>query len=139
MKNASPQKAETGARLNTASISKFTGTDNPRELRAIHAGMTRAMPREHLDRAIGCSNSPDVILRLRAKGLEFPCVKVPDTDRDGRHIRRGVYHLTEQGRRAVNAWNRTKQKGFITGELLNLLWIVSSLASAAMWLIGAQQ
>lgn len=29
----------------------------------------------------------------------------------------------------------SRQNGFVTGEFLNLLWVISSLANAAMWLI----
>lgn len=89
---------------------KFTGTSNPRELRAIHALMTRPMPREHLDRAVGCSNGPDLVLRLRNKGLSIRCEKVPDIDRDGKQIMRGVYYLTEAGRRTISRW-LSKRKG----------------------------
>lgn len=104
MKNGHPQKSEMTACLNAAIVSKFTGTNNPRHLRAIHALMTRPMPREHLDRAAGCSNSPELIAELRRRGLEAPCKRVSDTDRDGRAIRRGVYHFTEQDRRKINRW-----------------------------------
>lgn len=56
---------------------KFSGTDNPRHLRAIQALMTRPQRREHLDR-------------------------------DGRPIRRGVYHLLSSDRRKINAWMRER-------------------------------
>ena len=122
MKTPAPKKSGTSAvDKRNSNTANFSGTDNPRELRAIHAGMTRPMPREHLDRVIGCSNSPDVIFRLRAKGLEYPCVKVPDTDRDGLPIMRGVYHLTEQDRRKVSAWKSKRQAGAIDATLAALI------------------
>jgi hypothetical protein len=83
---------------------KFSGTDNPRHLRAIHALLTRPMPREHLDRHVGCSNSPDVIAELRRRGLDVPCERVPDTDRDGKLIKRGVYHFIAQDRSKISRW-----------------------------------
>lgn len=93
---------------------KFAGTDNPRQLRAIHALRVRPLPREQLDRVAGCSNGPALIAELRALGLGeegLPCTKVPDHDRDGRSIRRGVYSLSDTGRRAVDAWLRKRQGG----------------------------
>lgn len=84
-----------------ANANEFRLTDNPRHLRAIHALMTRPMPREHLDRVVGCANGPDLIWELRHRGLEIPCVRIPDHDRDGKRISRGVYHLTTSDRRKV--------------------------------------
>lgn len=66
--------------------------------------MRRALPREHGDRAAGCSNFPDLISELRRRGLEIPCDRVPDRDRDGQPIRRGVYHLTADDRRKLIRW-----------------------------------
>ncbi|GAB3399678.1 hypothetical protein NX774_09270 [Massilia agilis] len=89
----------------------FAGTENPRYLRALHALLTRPMPRKSVDSTAGCSNGPDLISALRALGLGEPglrCAMVPDTDRDGRAVRRGVYYLTGPGRRAVNAWLRLR-------------------------------
>jgi hypothetical protein len=85
---------------------KFRGTDNPRHLRAIHALMTRPMPREHLDRAAGCSNGPELVAELRRRGLDVPCERVECYDRDGQTIKRGVYHLTGGDRRLIATWQR---------------------------------
>jgi hypothetical protein len=93
---------------------KFAGTDNPRYLRAIQALRVRPVPREQLDRIAGCSNGPALIAELRALGLGeegLPCTKVPNRDRDGRSIRRGVYSFSNTGRRAVDAWLRKRQGG----------------------------
>ena len=87
-----------------ANCSRFAGTENPRHLRAIHALLRRPMPREHLDRAAGCANGPELVAELRRRGLEVPCDRVPDFDRDGLPIRRGVYHLTERDRRTISKW-----------------------------------
>jgi hypothetical protein len=100
---------------------KFAGTENPRHLRAIHALDTRPMPREHLDRAVGCSNGPELVAELRRRGLEVPCQRISDTDRDGRPIRRGVYHFTEQDRRKLTTWRRLRQTGRIDLTLAGLL------------------
>ena len=77
---------------------KFSGTDNPRHLRAIEALRTRPMPREELDRRAGCSNAPELIAELRRRGLDCPCERVECYDRDGLKVRRGVYHLTPRDR-----------------------------------------
>ena len=92
---------------------RFAGTDNPRYLRALHALLLRPVPREHLDRVAGCSNGPALIAALRDLGLGMfglPCTMIPDHDRDGQPIRRGVYHLAETGRRAIHAWMRSRDK-----------------------------
>lgn len=87
---------------------KFTGTDNPRHLRALNALIARAMPREHLDRAAGCSNGPELVAELRRRGLELPCARIADHDRDGRPIRRGVYHATDADRRKISSWQQAR-------------------------------
>jgi hypothetical protein len=84
-----------------ANDTEFHLTDNPRELRALNALLRRPMPREHLDREAGCSNGPDLIDRLRQRGLAVPCDKAPVIDRDGREVKRGIYHLTATDRRKV--------------------------------------
>ncbi len=93
---------------------RFNGTDNPRYLRAIHALLVRPVPREQLDRVAGCSNGPALVAALRDLGLGkdgLPCTMVPDYDRDGEAIRRGVYSLSDAGRRAVNIWLRKRKGG----------------------------
>lgn len=87
---------------------KFTGTDNPRHLRAIQALLTRPQRREHLDAVAGCSNTPELIAELRRRGLDVPCERVPDLDRDGQPIRRGVYHFVKSDRRKLNEWLRLR-------------------------------
>ena len=65
--------------LSKTHAAKFTGTDNPRHLRAIAAVLRRPMPREALDKEAGCSNAPELVadpmeaaqlLRLLAAKLE---------------------------------------------------------------------
>lgn len=89
---------------------KFSGTGNLRHLRVIHAAMTRALPREQLDRVAGCSNGPELVAELRRRGLDFPCKRTPAIDRDGFTVRVGVYHLTEQDRRKIIKFQATKPK-----------------------------
>lgn len=89
---------------------KFTGTDNPRQLRAIAALMAGPVPRETLDRVAGASNGPAVIAALRESGLEVPCDRVHVLDRDGRESRPGIYRMTEADRLAVRQW-QTRRRG----------------------------
>lgn len=126
MKNARPQNSETSAPnkrnfniktelfselsvenlrpvLNAIS-SKFVGTDNPRHLRAIQALMTRPQRRDQLGKLAGCANTPELVAELRRRGLAVPCERVPDHDRDGRPIQRGVYHFIRSDRRKLSAW-----------------------------------
>ena len=84
-----------------ANDTEFRLTDNPRELRTLHAALRRLLPREQGDREAGSSNFPDLVAGLRRRGLEFPCTRIPDHDRDGKPIMRGVYHLTASDRRKV--------------------------------------
>ena len=91
-------------KANSNTKKKFDGTDNPRHLRAITALMARPQRREHLDTAAGCSNAPELVAELRRRGLDIPCERVPDLDRDGLPIRRGVYYFLDSDRRKLNRW-----------------------------------
>lgn len=83
---------------------RFLGTDNPRHLRAIHALLRRPMTREHLDRAAGCSNGPQLVAELRRRGLDIPCDRVECLDRDGKKVKYGVYSFTARDRRRIVRW-----------------------------------
>ncbi|WP_027996990.1 hypothetical protein [Simplicispira psychrophila] len=88
---------------------KFAGTRNPRELRALDALLNAAAVSRHdLDNIIGAANGPEVISRLRAKGLCIPCTLIDFTDRDGNKCRPGEYHLTDDDRSAVTAWMKSE-------------------------------
>ena len=105
MKTPRPTKAEQSA----AGQGKrnFTGTDNPRHLRALAALLRRPVSREELDSVAGCSNGPELIAELRRRGLGYdhlPCERIKFTDRDGNACRPGVYSLTDKGRRLVYDW-----------------------------------
>lgn len=109
MSNARPSiKTESSA----PSKRKFTGTDNPRHLRALAVLLRRPLPREQLDRVAGCSNGPDLISTLRSLGLvgDLLCERIKFTDRDGKVCRPGVYMLTAKGRRMVYAWMAERKK-----------------------------
>lgn len=89
---------------------KFTGTDNPRHLRAIHALWVSPQPREAIDRRAGCSNGPELIAELRRRGLEVPCDKTPCIDSDGFEVKRGIYYLTAKDKRLVRAWKKQRME-----------------------------
>lgn len=92
---------------------KFTGTDNPRHLRALAALLRRPVSREELDSVAGCSNGPELVAELRRRGLgkeHLPCERINFTDRDGNTCRPGVYSLSEKGRRMVYAWLAKRQR-----------------------------
>ena len=86
----------------------FLGTDNPRYLRVIQAVSVRPLPREHVDSVAGCSNGPELVAELRRLGLQMPCTRTKRKDRDLFDCWPGVYHLTEQDRRKLNAWKRER-------------------------------
>ena len=155
MKNARPQTTEASAldkrnsnptgnlfpvpdthKGNGVAQAKFSGTDNPRELRAIHALMTRSMPREHLDKFVGCSNGPALVSRMRQKGLEIPCIKVPDFDRDGMPVRRGVFSFTEADRKKIIRWSgSSNQRGGIDLTLAGLIALAGACAALLLGLL----
>ena len=108
MSNARPSiKTESSA----PSKRKFTGTDNPRHLRALAALLRRPLPREHLDRVAGATNSPELVAELRRRGLCVPCERIQFEDRDGNTCRPGVYSFTISDRRKVYRWQAEQQRG----------------------------
>jgi hypothetical protein len=90
---------------------RFTGTDNPRQLRALAALERRPMPRESLDREAGCSNAPELVAELRRSGLDVPCERISFIDRDGYKCRPGVYSLTASDRRKIRDWKNKRTGG----------------------------
>ena len=107
MKTPEPSKENPSA----PNSAKFTGTDNPRHLRAITALLRRPLPRENLDTVAGCSNGPELIAELRRRGLEVPCHRINFVDRDGFTCRPGVYLLTDADRRKLHQWMAKRMKG----------------------------
>ena len=96
--------------MSPPSYCKFTGTSNPRELRAIHALLADDISRHDLDGVAGVTNSPELVARLRRRGLAIPCTLTDFTDRDGNKCRPGVYSFTDDDRRAVTAWLQSEGK-----------------------------
>ncbi|WP_248884535.1 hypothetical protein [Acidithiobacillus acidisediminis] len=80
---------------------KFDGPRNPREFRFLQTVLHRHLTREELDAVSGASNGPEVVNKLRERGLELPCFRVGCIDRDGQKVERGVYALTHADRQAV--------------------------------------
>jgi hypothetical protein len=64
-------------------------------LRALLAGPKF---REEVDRIAEVSNGPDVVLALRAGGVEIDCERIAVVNRHGRTVRPGRYALTTAGR-----------------------------------------
>lgn len=87
-------------------------TENPKHLRVIHALLTRPCPREQIDKTAGVSNGPDVVYRLRSRGLAIPCERIKRQDLDGEWTHPGIYHLTDADRKAVHRFlaKRAKEK-----------------------------
>lgn len=110
MKTPDPTKAESSA----PSKREFTGTDNPRHLRAIHALLVSPQPREAIDNRAGCSNGPELVAELRRRGLEIPCERTPCIDRDGQEVKRGIYYLTDGDKRRVRKWKAKRKQGGMT-------------------------
>lgn len=106
-----PQTVAADTGLSKEHKAKFTGTDNPRHLRAIAALLRRPLPRENLDTVAGCSNGPELVAELRRRGLELPCERINFVDRDGFICRPGVYFLTEPDRRKVHQWKAQRKQG----------------------------
>ena len=101
----------TKAESSAPSKRKFTGTDNPRQLRALAVLLNRPIPREQLDSLAGASNSPELVAELRRRGLEVPCERIRFIDRDGFTCRPGVYSLTIADRRMIYAWLSKRKQG----------------------------
>ena len=110
MKTPHPAKAEQSA----PNKRDFTGTDNPRHLRALTVLLRRPVSREELDHIVGCSNGPELVAELRRRGLgkeHLPCERIRFIDRDGYTCRPGVYSLTLAGRRMIYAWMAKRRSG----------------------------
>lgn len=105
-KNPTQGGAVAGRRTANSTTRRFAGTRNSRELRALSVLIDRPLMREELDRIAGASNAPDLIFRLRYRGLEIPCERLESVDRDGKPCRPGRYSLSAQDRRAVLDWAR---------------------------------
>lgn len=82
----------------------LSAVSNPREVRLLMALLQRSLSREALDRVVGCSNSPDHVMKLRRQHhLDLPCQRVAGSDRDGSPVRYGVYSATPKDRSMIRA------------------------------------
>lgn len=82
----------------------LSAVSNPREVRLLMALLQRSLSREALDRVVGCSNSPDHVMKLRRQhNLDLPCKRVAGTDRDGNPVRCGWYSTTPKDRTTIRA------------------------------------
>lgn len=106
-----PQTVAAGKGHSKTHAPKFTGTSNPRHLRAITALLRRPLSRENLDTVAGCSNGPALVAELRSFGLAIPCQRIKVIDRDGKVCRPGVYSLTDADRRKVYQWQARRANG----------------------------
>lgn len=64
-----------------------------RQWAAVEALRVRPHMREELDRAIGASNSPHIVMLLRRKGFDIRCELIKRIDRYGRACKPGKYSL----------------------------------------------
>ena len=110
MKNARLPEGMTSApeQGNSKASAAFLGTDNLRHLRSIRALTVRPHTREQLDAVAGCSNGPELVAELRRRGLEVPCTRTRQKDRDLFDCYPGVYHFTESDRRKLKVWMRKR-------------------------------
>ena len=69
--------------------------------RALDVLANGSRTREELDAAVGASNSPDVVFRLRGDGWVISCERVSHVNRDGRVGWHGVYSLAPADRQRL--------------------------------------
>ncbi len=96
------------SRVNSIKHNGFTGTTNPRHLRALQALLVSPQPREAIDSRSGCPNGPDLVAELRRRGMDLPCQKTACIDRDGFEVKRGIYYPSDRDRVRALAWLRKR-------------------------------
>jgi hypothetical protein len=91
----SPARASENGQVDDATDAKFTPRKLPegQERRALLALLAGPITREALDRACPASNAPDVVFRLRARGVGIDCHMRQGMNRHGEPCRYGVYAL----------------------------------------------
>ena len=95
--HGSPDTADSKANANSPTPLHLT----TRQRRALVALLERPRSREDLDRIAGTSNSPDLVSRLRQRGILILCEHVSHTDRDGVKGWHGVYRLPASERKRI--------------------------------------
>lgn len=103
-KQKAPERQLRGPSDNTSKRTHFSGTSNPRHLRALAALLRHPVTRQALDSTAGAANGPDLVAELRRRGLDVPCERIRFIDRDGKACRPGVYAFTDSDRRRVYRW-----------------------------------
>jgi len=107
--------------LQSPSPACFIGAATPRQMRALGELLLRPVWREELDGIAGASNGPDVVMKLRKRGLPkgscLVCEMRERVDRDGRTVECGIYSLTVEGRRRVLDW--MQREGLSIDDLLH--------------------
>jgi len=90
-----PARASENGQVDDATDAKFTPRKLPegQERRALLALLAGPITREALDRACPASNAPDVVFRLRARGVAIHCHMRRGINRHGEPCRFGVYVL----------------------------------------------
>lgn len=113
MKKENAHRPKPTSAQDTRDFNGFSGTSNPRHLRAIDALLTHpnGLAREALDRAAGCSNGPELVAELRRRGLVIPCSREVVLDRDGKQVEAGRYRLTAVDRAAIRQWFARRNRG----------------------------
>lgn len=96
------------------SIKPFAGTSNASELRAIDAFIKargKQVSRKDLDRACASTNSPEIVRRLKAKGLAIECELKSTVNRFGESVQAGFYSLTPYAHEKLRLWLSKKDSG----------------------------
>lgn len=92
----------------------FLGPRGPRQERVLAALMTGvSMTNAHVRAVAHAANGPDVVAKLRARGLsasdDLITEYVDVVDADGKTARIGRWTLTDTGRAKVSAWMSQQQ------------------------------
>jgi hypothetical protein len=109
-----PWRGGEAARENTSKVdSRLVGIKSPRQIRALRALLDGPMRRENLDRTCGVSNGPDLVDKLRQRGIRITCdTSTPVVDRDGRRAYPGVYTLHADDRaKAIDLLKNSEATG----------------------------
>ena len=95
-------------------IKPFQGTRNINELRALDALIKaegKPVSRKDLDRLCGAANSPEIVRRLREKGLPIKCDMQETVNRFGESVKAGYYSLTPYAMAKLRLWRHNQCKG----------------------------
>lgn len=71
---------------------------SPRQYRALEELMAGPRTVRQLFNSVGCNGVPQLIAALREKGLQIDTAEHEGRDRDGNHVRFGVYVLADESR-----------------------------------------